>query len=80
MMAVNYRVARRECAMLGFAVKLATKSWTIEEADRAHLRAAGFFDRGIRDISAAAAFYQVANRLASARAMRPNREYHRLAR
>jgi uncharacterized peroxidase-related enzyme len=83
MMAMNYRAARlsrRERAMLDFAVKLTTDPWTIEEADRARLTAAGFSDRDIWDISAVAGFYNMTNRLASATDMRPNREYHRLAR
>jgi uncharacterized peroxidase-related enzyme len=83
MMAMNYRAARlsrRERAMLDFAVKLTSEPWGIEEADRARLNAAGFSDRDIWDISAVAAFYNMTNRLASATDMRPNREYHGLAR
>jgi uncharacterized peroxidase-related enzyme len=83
MMAMNYRSARlskRQRAMLDFAVKLTAEPWSIEESDRARLRAAGFADRDIWDIAAVASFYNMTNRLASATEMRPNSEYHGMAR
>jgi uncharacterized peroxidase-related enzyme len=83
MMAMNYRSARlskRQRAMLDFAVKLTAESWSIEESDRARLRGAGFSDRDVWDIAAVAAFYNMTNRLASATDMRPNSEYHAMAR
>ena len=83
MMAMNYRAARlspRRRAMLDFAVKLTIEPWAIEESDRAGLRGAGFSDRDIWDIAAVASFYNMTNRLASATDMRPNREYHAMAR
>jgi len=83
MMAMNYRAARlskRQRAMLDFAVKLTAEPWSIEESDRARLRAAGFADRDIWDIAAVASFYNMTNRLASATDMRPNGEYHAMAR
>jgi uncharacterized peroxidase-related enzyme len=83
MMAMNYRSARltkRQRAMLDFAVKLTAEPWGIEESDRARLRAAGFSDRDIWDIAAVAAFYNMTNRLASATDMRPNSDYHGMAR
>jgi uncharacterized peroxidase-related enzyme len=82
-MAMNYRAARlskRQRAMLDFAIKLTVEPWGIEESDRARLRAAGFADRDIWDIAAVASFYNMTNRLASATDMRPNPEYHALAR
>ena len=82
-MAMNYRAARlskRRRAMLDFAVKLTVEPWSIEESDRARLRAAGFSDRDIWDIAAVAAFYNMTNRLASATDMRPNEPYHAQAR
>jgi uncharacterized peroxidase-related enzyme len=81
--AINYRAAgldERQRAMLDFAVKLTTTPSAMEEDDRARLRAVGFSDRDIWDISAVAAFFNMSNRLASATDMRPNREYHRQAR
>jgi uncharacterized peroxidase-related enzyme len=83
MKAMNYRSARlskRQRAMLDFAIKLTAEPWGIEEGDRARLRGAGFSDRDIWDIAAVAAFYNMTNRLASATDMRPNSEYHALAR
>ena len=79
----NWRMAPlddRTRAMLGFAERTAEASARIEEADRAALRAAGFGDADIWDIAAVAAFFAMSNRLASAVAMRPNPEYHALAR
>jgi uncharacterized peroxidase-related enzyme len=83
LMVMNYRVARlsqRHRAMLDFAVKVTTESWTIEESDREALRRAGFSDRDIWDIAAVAAFYNMTNRVASATDMRPNSAYHAQAR
>ena len=63
-----------------FAVKVTVAPATIEEADRASLRSAGFSDRDIWDISAVTAFFNMSNRMASAVDMRPNPEYHAQAR
>ena len=41
---------------------------------------AGFTDRDIWDIAAVAAFFNMSNRMASAIDMRPNAEYHAMAR
>ncbi|MGZ8299847.1 MAG: peroxidase-related enzyme [Rhodoplanes sp.] len=81
--AINYRAAAldpRQRAMLDFAVKLTVAPWSVVEEDRAALRAAGFSERDIWDISAVAAFFNMSNRVASATDMRPNPEYHTLAR
>jgi uncharacterized peroxidase-related enzyme len=67
-------------AMLDFAVKLTEHPDKIEEADREALRRAGFSDRDIWDIAAVAGFFNMSNRIAAAADMRPNREYHYLAR
>jgi len=83
LMVMNYRAAplsKRQRAMLDFAVKVTAEPWTIEEPDRAALRGAGFTDRDIWDIAAVAAFFNMSNRMASAVDMRPNPEYHALAR
>ena len=79
----NYRAAKlspRHKAMLDFAWKLTVSPDEIEEADRAALSAHGFADRDIWDIAAVAAFFNMSNRMASAVDMRPNREYHSMAR
>ncbi len=83
LMAQNYRAADlppRQKAMLAFAVRLTEAPDKIEEADRAALRKAGFSDRDIWDIAAVAAFYNMSNRMAAATDMRPNEEYHFIAR
>ncbi|MDF0600637.1 peroxidase-related enzyme [Psychromarinibacter sp. C21-152] len=82
-MAFNWRTAEldaRQRAMLAFAEKVTTASYTIEEPDRAALREAGFSDRDIFDIASVAAFFNMTNRVASAVAMAPNPEYHAAAR
>jgi alkylhydroperoxidase family enzyme len=75
-----FRLAKRQRAMLDFAVKLTTTPWEVEEKDRKRLRRAGFNDRDIWDIASVAAFYNMTNRLASATDMRPNSIYHGQAR
>ena len=83
MIAQNYRAAglpARQKAMLDFAVKLTEHPAKMEEADRAALRTAGFSDRDIWDIAATASFYNMSNRMAAATEMRPNPEYHAMAR
>jgi uncharacterized peroxidase-related enzyme len=81
--AQNWRAAGlppRQAAMLGFAEKVATDSHKITEPDRNTLRDMGFSDRDIWDIAAVAAFFAMSNRMASATGMRPNPEYHAMAR
>lgn len=83
MMVMNYRAAdlsARHSAMLDFAVKLTETPDKMGEADRAALRDAGFSDRDIWDIASTAAFFNMSNRLAAAVDMRPNPEYHAMAR
>lgn len=81
--AMNYRAADlspKQKAMLDFAVKLTETPDRIEEADRAALRKAGFSDRDIWDIAAVAGFFNMSNRVSAATDMRPNDEYHAMAR
>jgi uncharacterized peroxidase-related enzyme len=83
MMAMNYRAAnlpKRQRAMLDFAVKLTREPEAIEELDRQKLREVGFSERDIWDIAAVASFFNMSNRMASATEMRPNPEYHGMAR
>jgi uncharacterized peroxidase-related enzyme len=80
---MNYRVADitpRQRAMLDFALKMTRASATIEEPDRAALRTHGLSERDIWDLAAVAGFFNMSNRVASATAMMPNADYHRLAR
>lgn len=81
--AQNWRVARldrRQTAMLEFATKLTEQPARIVEADREALRKAGFSDRDIWDIASVVGFFSMSNRVASATDMRPNDEYHGMAR
>ncbi len=83
MLAMNRRVAdlpARQRAMLDFAVKMTEASHAIEETDRAALRDRGFSERDIWDIASVASFFNMTNRMASAVDMRPNPEYHAMAR
>ena len=83
LMVMNYRaadLAPRHRAMLDFSAKLTIDPATIGESDRAALRKVGFTDHDIWDIGAVASFYNMSNRMASAVDMRPNAEYHAMAR
>lgn len=83
MLVMNYRVAdltAKQRAMLDFAVLLTERPAEVVEADRQGLRDAGFTGRDIWDIAALAAFYNMSNRMAAATEMRPNDEYHSMAR
>jgi uncharacterized protein YciW len=66
--------------MLDFCVKLTESPDKVRESDREALRRAGFSDRDIWDIAAVASFYNMTNRMAAAADMKPNREYHHMAR
>jgi uncharacterized peroxidase-related enzyme len=82
-MVMNYLVADlepKQRAMIDFAVLMSEDPARIEEADRQALRDVGFSDRDIWDIAAVASFYNMSNRMASATDMRPNHEYHGMAR
>lgn len=83
MLVMNHRAAplsARQKAMLDFAVKLTEEPAKIEESDREALRKAGFSDRDIWDIASVAAFFNMSNRVAAAVDMRPNDDYHAMAR
>ena len=83
-LSVNYRAAEgltpKQRAMLDFAAKMTEAAHKIEEPDRAVLREAGWSDADIWDIAATAGFYNMSNRMASAMDLRPNAEYHAMAR
>ena len=81
--AVNYRKAEitpRQKAMLAFALKVATDSAALEDADYAAVRAEGFGDEEIWDIGAIAAFFAMSNRIANLISMKPNEEFYLLGR
>jgi uncharacterized peroxidase-related enzyme len=81
--AANYRAAEltpRQRAMLDLAVKITTDSAGVDDQDLAALRDHGFSDADIMDIIQTAALFNYSNRVASALDLRPNREYHHMAR
>ncbi len=83
LMVMNYRAAdlsARHRAMLDYAWKLSDAPDTVSEADREALRAAGFSDAEIFDITDVAAFFNYTNRMAHGLDMVPNREYHAMNR
>ena len=81
--AVNYRRARisaRQRAMLDFAMKVATESHTVDDADFAALEAAGFTQEDTWDIGAIASFFALSNRLANFAGIPPNDEFYLMGR
>lgn len=80
---MNYRTAElnaKQRAMLDFAWKLTKDPVAIDEPDRQNLRDAGWLDREIWDIAAAASFFNMSNRMSAATDQQPNDEYHSMAR
>lgn len=80
---MNYRTAPvdgRTRAMLDFAALVTEASATVTEDHRAGLREHGFSDRDIFDMISVVGFFSMSNRIASASGMRPNPEYHAMAR
>jgi uncharacterized peroxidase-related enzyme len=81
--AANYRAADltpRQRAMLDFAIKITVASNQCGDDDIAELRTHGFTDEAIMDIAQTAALFNYSNRVASALALRPNREFHGMGR
>ena len=66
--------------MLDFAVKVATESYRIADADFEALRAHGFTDEDAWDIGAIAAFFALSNRMANLTGMRANDEFYFMGR
>jgi alkylhydroperoxidase family enzyme len=63
-----------------FALKVATDSSALVDADYEQVRAAGFSDEDIWDIGAIAAFFALSNRMANLIGMRPNDEFYLMGR
>jgi uncharacterized peroxidase-related enzyme len=81
--AVNYRkadITPRKRAILDFAMKVATASGTLEDADFAALHAHGLTDEDAWDVGAIAAFFALSNRMANLSGMLPNPEFYLLGR
>ncbi len=81
--AINYRradITQRQRLMLDFALKVCNEASSIDDADIARLRDAGFSDDEVWDMGAIAAFFAQSNRLANLSAMRPNDEFYSMGR
>jgi uncharacterized peroxidase-related enzyme len=81
--AINYRKADltlREDAMLEFALKVASSSGEVLDADIAKVRTQGFSMEDVWDIGAITAFFALSNRMANLTSMRPNDEFFSMAR
>jgi uncharacterized peroxidase-related enzyme len=81
--ALNYRKAEitpRQSAMLDFAMKVATDSANIAEADYSALQQHGFNQEDAWDIGAIAAFFALSNRMANLSSMMPNDEFYLMGR
>ena len=80
---INYRAANlneRQKLMLNFAAKLTEEPSKIDNSDRNILRKAKFSDEEILEIIEVTSFFNMSNRIAIGTDMRPNTEYHNLAR
>jgi uncharacterized peroxidase-related enzyme len=73
-------ITPRQKAMLDYAVKVTRASAEVHEADHEALRAHGFDDGAIFEITQIAAFFNYSNRVASALGMAPNAEFFGMAR
>lgn len=81
--AVNYRKAPidvRQRAILDFAIKVATASHMVDNADYEALRAHGLSDEDVWDIGAITALFALSNRMANVVDMRPNTEFFAIGR
>ena len=81
--AINHHkadITERQKAMLDFAIKVCLDSQAVDESDYAALRAHGFDDEDIWDITSITAFFGMSNRIANTISMRPNDEFYLLGR
>ncbi len=70
----------RERHIVDHALKVATDSANVTDADLDAMRAAGFTDDEIWDIGAITALFALSNRYANFTGMRPNDEFYAMAR
>lgn len=81
--AINHHkadITPRQRAMLDFAMRVATASHTVGDADYDALRAHAFTDEDIWDVAAIAAFFAMSNRIANSISLRPNDEFYLMGR
>lgn len=82
-LATNYRkadISLRERHMLDYAVKVSREAELVNEEDHRHLINQGFSLDEIWDIGSIAALFALSNRVANMAAIRPNKEFHTMAR
>ena len=80
---INYRsasISERQRLILDFSYKLTETPSKVENSDRNILRKANFSDEEILEIVEVASFFNMSNRIAVGTDMRPNAEYHNMAR
>jgi len=80
---INYRAAHlneREKLMLDFSAKLTDSPSKVVKSDRDILRKANFSEEEILEIVEVSSFFNMSNRIAIGTDMRPNSEYHNIAR
>jgi uncharacterized peroxidase-related enzyme len=80
---INYKSAslsERQRLILDFSYKLTETPSKVENSDRNILRKANFSDEEILEIVEVASFFNMSNRIAVGTDMRPNAEYHNMAR
>jgi uncharacterized peroxidase-related enzyme len=80
---INYRAAdlsKKEKLMLDFSAKLTEAPSNVTKLDRDLLRKEKFSEEEILEIIEVASFFNMTNRIAIGTDMRPNAEYHNLAR
>ena len=80
---INYRsasISERQRLILDFSYKLTETPSKVENSDRNILRKANFSDEEILEIIEVASFFNMSNRIAVGTDMRPNAEYHNMAR
>jgi uncharacterized peroxidase-related enzyme len=81
--AVNYLkadITPRQRAMLKFALKVCTHSANVSPDDLDEVKAAGFTDEDVWDITAITAFFGLSNRLANVLGMQPNDHFYLMGR
>ncbi|HKL29063.1 MAG TPA: peroxidase-related enzyme [Natrialbaceae archaeon] len=76
----NADISEKRKRMLDFAVKLTERQAEVGEADFERLREVGYSTKAIWDIGSVAAFFNLSNRMAQLADMRPNEEFHTMAR
>ena len=80
---INYKSANlseRHRLMLDFSYKLTETPSKVENSDRNILRKASFSEEEVLEIIEVASFFNMSNRIAVGTDMRPNAEYHNMAR